>query len=387
MYTSGSTGAPKGVVVPHRAVLRLVLAADFVELGPAETLLHLAPAAFDASTLEIWGALLTGGRLALFPPEPPSLEALAAFLRRHGVTTAWLTAGLFHQMVDAGPEALAGLRQLLAGGDALSVPHVGRLLRAHPSLALVNGYGPTENTTFSCCHRVHPDDAERASIPIGRPIPGSTARVLDAAMRPVPVDVPGELYVGGDGLARGYLGAPGPTAARYLPDPFGGPPGARLYRTGDRARWRPDGTLEFLGRIDQQVKIRGYRVEPGEVEAALCATPTSRRPWCSSRRTPRASAAWWRTWSDAQEEGGRRARRGRGARGRDPRARRFAAATPFVRPAAALAARPSRARQLRVQHAHAGAVDRGAPGRRAGAGPRPDRPPARGPAHDLRRRR
>ncbi|HEX2079483.1 MAG TPA: amino acid adenylation domain-containing protein [Longimicrobium sp.] len=269
IYTSGSTGRPKGVVVPHRAVLRLVTDPDYARFGPDDVFLQLAPAAFDASTLELWAPLLNGGRLAIHPPQLPTMEGLGAFLARHGVTAAWLTAGLFHQMVDAGLDGLAGLTQLLAGGDVLSVPHVRRVLEAHPRLRLVNGYGPTENTTFSCCHRVHADDAERASIPIGRPIAGSTAYVLDAQLRPVPVDVPGELYVGGEGVARGYLRAPALTAARYVPHPFSATPGARLYRTGDRARWRPDGVLEFLGRIDQQVKIRGYRIEPGEVEAVL----------------------------------------------------------------------------------------------------------------------
>jgi amino acid adenylation domain-containing protein len=269
LYTSGSTGRPKGVVVPHRAVLRLVRGADYVRLGDDDVMLQLAPVAFDASTLELWGPLLNGGRLALYPPEPPALESLGAFMGRHGVTTAWLTAGLFHQMADDGLSGLRGLRQLLAGGDVLSVPHVRRVMEAYPELRLVNGYGPTENTTFSCCHPVAPGDLERASVPIGRPIAGSTAYVLDEHLRPVPVDVPGQLHVGGDGLARGYLRAPGLTASRYLPDPFARTPGARMYATGDRARWRPDGTLEFLGRIDQQVKIRGFRIEPGEVESVL----------------------------------------------------------------------------------------------------------------------
>jgi amino acid adenylation domain-containing protein len=274
IYTSGSTGRPKGVAVPHRAVLRLVRDTDYARFGADETWLQLAPVAFDASTLELWGALLNGGRVAIYPAELPTPDALGAFIARHGVTAAWLTAGLFHQMVDANLPALGGLRQLLAGGDVLSVPHVRRVMEAHPGLRLVNGYGPTENTTFSCCHRIHAEDAERASIPIGRPIAGTTAYVLDAHLNPVPVDVPGELYVGGEGLARGYLNAPALTASRYVPHPFSATPGARLYRTGDRLRWRPDGTLEFLGRIDQQVKIRGYRIEPGEVEAVLQRDPS-----------------------------------------------------------------------------------------------------------------
>ncbi|HEU0016458.1 MAG TPA: amino acid adenylation domain-containing protein [Longimicrobium sp.] len=269
IYTSGSTGRPKGVVVPHRAVLRLVQGAGFARMEADDTWLQLAPVAFDASTLELWAPLLNGGRLAIFPPELPSMESLGGFIRRHGVTSAWLTAGLFHQMVDASLPALGGLRQLLAGGDVLSVPHVRRVLEAHPHLRLINGYGPTENTTFSCCHTVLADDAERASIPIGRPVSNSTAYVLGPALDPVPLDVPGELFVGGDGVARGYLGRPALTAEKYVPDPFSRAPGARMYRTGDRVRRRADGTIEFLGRMDEQVKIRGHRIEPGEVEAVL----------------------------------------------------------------------------------------------------------------------
>jgi len=273
VYTSGSTGRPKGVVVPHRAVLRLVIHPDYARFGPDDVVLQLAPPSFDASTLELWGPLLNGGRVAIHPPGIPEPAALGAFLARHGVTTAWLTAGLFHQVVDVDPGALAGVRQLLAGGDVLSVPRVRRVLEAHPAVRLVNGYGPTENTTFSCCHHVRTGDTERASIPIGRPIANGTVYVLDARGRPAPVDVPGELFVGGEGVARGYLGRPGLTAERYFPDPFSRALGARLYRTGDRARWRPDGTLEFLGRIDQQVKVRGHRVEPGEIECALSRHP------------------------------------------------------------------------------------------------------------------
>ncbi|HEU4883622.1 MAG TPA: amino acid adenylation domain-containing protein [Longimicrobium sp.] len=273
MYTSGSTGRPKGVIVPHRAVLRLVLNSDFARFGSDEVWLQLAPIAFDASTLELWAPLLNGGRLALYPPVPVDPAELGGFIRRHGVTSAWLTAGLFHQMVDTSPETIGGLHQLLAGGDVLSVGHVGRVLEAFPHVRLINGYGPTENTTFSCCRTIVAADAGRATIPIGGPIANSTAYVLDANLLPAGPDVPGELFVGGDGVARGYLKAPTLTAERYLPDPFAERAGTRMYRTGDRVRRRPDGSIEFLGRIDEQVKIRGYRIEPGEVEAVLERSP------------------------------------------------------------------------------------------------------------------
>jgi amino acid adenylation domain-containing protein len=275
VYTSGSTGTPKGVAVPHRAVVRLVRGADFAELGADEVFLQLAPVAFDASTLEVWGALLNGGRLAPFPGAMPSLEELGAFIREEGVTTLWLTAGLFHRMVDARLADLAGVRQLLAGGDVLSPPQVARALAGLPGVRLINGYGPTENTTFTCCHTIRPGDAGRASIPLGRAIAGTRAYVLDAALAPAAEGVPGELFAAGDGLARGYLGRAALTAGRFVPDPFG-EPGGRMYRTGDRVRRLPDGTLEFLGRLDQQVKVRGFRIETGEIEAALAAHPAVR---------------------------------------------------------------------------------------------------------------
>ncbi|MFB1482715.1 non-ribosomal peptide synthase/polyketide synthase [Corallococcus sp. RDP092CA] len=270
MFTSGSTGRPKGVSVPHRAITRLVRGADFIHFGPEEVFLHLAPIAFDASTLEIWGALLNGATLVLAPPQALSLEETGALLRREGITTLWLTAALFDQMVLHQGDALARVRQVLAGGDVLPVERVREhLKRLPPGAVLVNGYGPTENTTFSATHTLRAGDAVGRSVPIGRPVGNSTAWVLDAALQPVPPGVPGTLYVGGDGLAWGYLQRPDLTAERFIPHPFAKEPGARLYDTGDRARWRSDGTLEFLGRTDFQVKLRGYRVEPGELEAVL----------------------------------------------------------------------------------------------------------------------
>ncbi|MDB4948389.1 MAG: tycC3 [Gemmatimonadetes bacterium] len=276
LYTSGSTGTPKGVAITHRSVVRLARTGAFAELGPGVVMLHVAPAAFDASTLELWCPLLNGGAVAIHPPTLPTPEALGAFIRRHGVTTAWLTAGLFHQLVEAGPGNLRGLRQLMSGGDVLSPAHVARALAALPGLEIINGYGPTETTTFAAVHPVRGEDAHGGPLPIGRPIGNTRTFVLDAEMRPCAVGVAGELFVGGAGLARGYLGRAALTAERFVPDAVSGREGERLYRTGDRARWTDAGVLEFLGRLDAQVKVRGFRIEPGEVESALAAHPAVR---------------------------------------------------------------------------------------------------------------
>jgi amino acid adenylation domain-containing protein len=282
MYTSGSTGRPKGVAVTHRNVVRLVRDTDFARFGPEEVFLQLAPVSFDAATLELWGPLLNGGRLAVLPPRQPSLEELGEAIARHGATTLWLTAGLFHQMVEGNLEGLRPVRQLLAGGDVLSPAHVAKVLAALPGTTLINGYGPTEGTTFTCCHALEPGGRVDGPVPIGRPIANTRVHVVDGSYRLLPVGLPGELVVGGDGLALGYWNRPERTAERFVPDPFG-PPGGRLYRTGDQARWRAGGAIEFLGRRDGQVKIRGFRIEIGEVEAALTGHPAVREAAVAAR--------------------------------------------------------------------------------------------------------
>jgi aspartate racemase len=269
MYTSGSTGTPKGVAVTHRGVVRLVKNTQYASFSSEETFLQLAPISFDASTFEIWGPLLNGGKLAVMSPAPPSLEEIGNAIREYGVTTLWLTAGLFNAMVDERLDDLRPLRQLLAGGDVLSVPHVGKVLQELKNTRLINGYGPTESTTFACCHTIAPDALLDGAIPIGKPIANTTVYILDANLQLVPVGVSGELFIGGDGLARGYWRREELTAEKFVSDPFSTEPGARLYKTGDRARWRSDGVIEFLGRADNQIKFRGYRIEPGEIEIAL----------------------------------------------------------------------------------------------------------------------
>ncbi|PKT71602.1 non-ribosomal peptide synthetase [Streptomyces populi] len=270
-YTSGTTGKPKGVEVVHRNVVRLVKGADYVRFGPDVRILPTGSIVFDANTFEMWGALLNGGSLRLVDSDTVlDASLLGRELAEHRITTMWLTSPLFNQLVEQDASIFRPLRELVVGGDALSSAHIGKVMDACPGVTLVNGYGPTENTTFSVTHRLDRSDLGR--IPIGRPIANSTAYVLDERGRPCPVGVPGELCLGGAGVARGYLGRPELTAERFVPDPFG-PEGARLYRSGDLARWRPDGVIEFLGRRDFQVKVRGFRVEPAEVEAAMLAHP------------------------------------------------------------------------------------------------------------------
>ncbi len=279
IYTSGSTGTPKGVEVLHRGIVRLVCGADYVRLDETQSVLQLAVLSFDASTFEIWGPLLHGGRCVLAPAQFPEPDELHQLLRQKNIRTLWLTTSLFNTLVDGNVDALKGVEQLLVGGEALSVSHIRRAQQALGSQTqLINGYGPTESTTFACCYPLPaliPEDCQ--SIPIGRPISNTTAYVLDENRKLVPIGVAGELYLGGDGLARGYLNQPELTAEKFLPDPFSNRPNARMYRTGDLVRWNVDGVLEFLGRRDQQVKFRGFRIETGEVETVLLRHPAVRQ--------------------------------------------------------------------------------------------------------------
>jgi amino acid adenylation domain-containing protein len=268
-YTSGSTGLPKGVKVTHRGVLRLVYGVDYTRLDQDQTLLQLAPISFDAATFEIWGALLHGARCVLFPyngiPDP---KHLAFIIDNYGVSTIWLTASLFNLVIDVMPHALKNVKEILTGGEALSVPHVLKASSLLPHVQLVNGYGPTESTTFTCCYRIpRKMEGNSQSIPIGRPIANTTVYILDSDLKPMPMGEPGELYIGGDGLAEGYLNRPDLTAERFLANPFIA--GERMYKTGDLVKYTDDGNIEFLGRVDDQVKINGFRIELDEIVHTL----------------------------------------------------------------------------------------------------------------------
>ena len=273
VYTSGSTGQPKGVAITHRAINRLVHGLPMLALDEDQVILQAAPLAFDASTFELWGALLRGGCSVLLSEQIPTAANLRAVIASQGVTTMWLTSALFNAVLDADAQALGGVRQLVVGGEALSVAHVRRAKEQLAGAKLVNGYGPTEATTFACCHEVGEVGEAAVTIPIGRPIGNTQAYVLDHRLELVPVGVSGELYLGGAGLARGYWQQAELTAERFIPHPFSSKPGERLYRTGDLVRHRNDGEIEFLGRMDQQVKIRGYRIELGEIESVLAQHP------------------------------------------------------------------------------------------------------------------
>jgi tyrocidine synthetase III len=266
MYTSGSTGNPKGVMVEHRSVIRLVKNTNYIQCDKNDRILQTGAPVFDATTFEIWMALLNGLQLFLVNEDVISnAKKLAQCIKANEITILWLTSPLFNQLSEVNPRIFAPLKYLLAGGDVLSPRHINQVRETCKDLQIINGYGPTENTTFSCCHKINKN--YRGSIPIGSPISNSTVYILDKFQRPVPIGLFGELCVGGDGVARGYLNQPELTAEKFVENPFN--PAEKIYKTGDLVKWLPDGTIEFIGRIDNQVKIRGFRIELGEIEARL----------------------------------------------------------------------------------------------------------------------
>ncbi|MGW4891959.1 amino acid adenylation domain-containing protein [Kitasatospora sp. NPDC004240] len=272
VYTSGSTGTPKASMVTHRGLVRLVRAAGEHTFGDAATIAQHHSISFDAAQNELWQALLTGACLAVRPGDFRSVDELDKFLRDNEVQAMSFAAGFFHAVADTDPGILAGLRKVVVGGEALSAPHCARVLDRLPELRIVNAYGPTECSVTATCFPVERGGRSGGSVPVGRPSADARVYLLDRDLQVVPVGVTGEAYLAGDGVCRGYRDRPAMTAERFLPDPFG-TPGSRMYRTGDLMRWRPDGTLEFVGRTDDQVKLRGYRIELGEIEQALARHP------------------------------------------------------------------------------------------------------------------
>jgi amino acid adenylation domain-containing protein len=272
MYTSGSTGTPKGVLVPHRAINRLVINNGYADFNAEDRVAFASNPAFDASTLDVWAPLLNGGCVVVVDQDVLlTQDRFAGLLQKQSVSVLWMTAGLFHQYAAGLMPVFAQLRYLIVGGDVLDPAVIGRVLREGAPAHLLNGYGPTEATTFTTTYEIK--TVGEGGIPIGRPIGNSRVYVLDAHRQPVPIGVAGELYIGGDGVAKGYLNRPELTAEKFVADPFNADPDALLYRTGDLARWRADGAVDYLGRNDDQVKIRGFRIELGEIEARLGQCP------------------------------------------------------------------------------------------------------------------
>jgi amino acid adenylation domain-containing protein len=274
IYTSGSTGQPKGVIVPHRAIVRLVLNNGYLRFEADDRVALAANPAFDATTLEVWGPLLSGGSIVVIKQEV-LLDPMqfGGMLKRTGVTILWLTVGLFNQYAEALGEHLPGLRYLIIGGDVLDPQIVARTLRRNAPQHFLNGYGPTETTTFAATYEISSVPEGALSIPIGQAIANRRIYILDKNQEPVQEGAVGELYIGGDGVACGYWNLPELTGERFISDPFTEKSGARMYRTGDLGRWRADGNIEFLGRNDLQVKLRGFRIELGEIEARLAQYP------------------------------------------------------------------------------------------------------------------
>jgi acyl-coenzyme A synthetase/AMP-(fatty) acid ligase/acyl carrier protein len=273
IFTSGSTGKPKGVCVPHRAVNRLVVNCDYVKLGAEDVVAQISNCCFDAATFEIWGALLNGSRLVGIEREDVlSAERFSAELSKHGVTTLFVTTALFNELVHERGDIFRQVRNVLFGGEECDAGAVRRVLEGGPPQRLLHMYGPTETTTFATWYQIRAEQSCEGRIPIGRPITNTQVYILDDHLDAVPIGVAGEIWIGGDGVASGYLNRPELTAERFIPSPFVS--GQKLYLTGDRGRFLPDGNVEFLGRRDEQVKIRGFRIELREIECVLREHPS-----------------------------------------------------------------------------------------------------------------
>ena len=276
-YTSGSTGIPKGSEIPHRSIPGFMTDVKYITFDATQVFLQYSSVSWDAFTLELWPALIHGACCVLYPGQVPSLDELGAAIQQHQVSVLWLTASLFNSIIDSYPQTLQGVKYLMVGGEQLSITHIQKALHCLPDTQLINGYGPSECTVFTCCYPIPqtlPDHLE--ALPIGRPIGDRKVYVLDQQLNRTPIGVPGELYIGGPALLRGYLGRARLTAERLVPHPFTPEAGERLYRTGDIVRYLPNGTLQFLGRADRQVKLRGFRIELDELETVLRLCPDVR---------------------------------------------------------------------------------------------------------------
>lgn len=268
MYTSGTTGEPKGVEIPHSGIVRLLKSSNYIHLDSTDVVLHHATCSFDAATFEIWAALLNGGTLVLYPPQAFDMDTLESTIADYGITTLLLITPVFHLVAEHKLDCFGTLKQLVVGGDVLQAKAVKKVIERHPHLKIVNGYGPTENTVFTCCYVITHETEIGEILPIGKPITGTNVFILDENLRPVEVGEVGELYTNGLGMAKGYLNRRDLTRERFVPCPFP-EAGQILYKTGDLVRMDLDGNVYFLGRADSQVKIRGFRVEPGEIENVI----------------------------------------------------------------------------------------------------------------------
>ncbi|BAY50309.1 amino acid adenylation domain-containing protein (plasmid) [Scytonema sp. HK-05] len=274
IYTSGSTGQPKGVAVPHQAISRLLFNTNYINIEPSDRVAQVSNISFDAATFEIWGALVHGAQLIVITEDIAlSPDEFVTKLQQQEISTMFLTTALFNQLASVVPDAFKNIRHLLFGGEAADVHSVKAILKNGLPQRLLHVYGPTECTTFSTWYLIQDIPEEATTIPIGRPIANTQTYILDRYLQPVPIGVVGELYIGGSGLAKGYLNRPELTAERFIRNPFSREQQARLYKTGDLVRYLPDGNIEFVGRIDNQVKIRGFRIELGEIEAVLSQHP------------------------------------------------------------------------------------------------------------------
>jgi amino acid adenylation domain-containing protein/non-ribosomal peptide synthase protein (TIGR01720 family) len=268
IYTSGSTGTPKGVMVEHKNVVSLAKGGDFVNITKEDILLSTGSISFDATTIEYWGMLLNGGKLVICSEEClMDIDRLKNEINSQKVTLMWFTSGWFNRLVETDIRVFEPLQTIMVGGEKLSEWHINTVIAKYPNKKIINGYGPTENTTFSLTYPI--TKKEGRIIPIGKPLANRSAYILDNEHKLLPIGIPGEIYVGGAGVSRGYLNQPLLTQEKFILDPFSTEPGARMYRTGDLGRWLEDGNIEYLGRIDDQVKIRGYRIELGEIESFI----------------------------------------------------------------------------------------------------------------------